>query len=150
MASRNTLLQDKRARVRGFTFIEVIVTIGIFVVILSFGLVLSIDAYRGYLFRAERTIVVSALERARSRAMTNYEQSSWGVCKLGASYQVFKGSTCASGDAIPSNLNVTVTGLDSGVVFSQLSGTTTDATITLSDVSRSATISVNSEGTVLW
>src|SRR3989344_8804448 len=88
---------------RGFTLIEVLVVLAIIGVIMSFGLIMSLDSYRGYLLRSERDVLVSTLERARSRALNNYYQSAWGVCYTTPNYIIFKGTTCTTGDTIPAN-----------------------------------------------
>ncbi len=56
---------------KGFTLLEVIVVIAILTVIGSFGLFMSMDNMWGDLFRNDRDMVVSALQRARSLAVNN-------------------------------------------------------------------------------
>jgi Tfp pilus assembly protein PilE len=106
--------------------VEILVVMGIFIVLMGIGGVIGFNAYKGYLFRSERSTAVSVLERARSRAMANYYESKHGVCynQTTHSYELFKGSTCVFGSSdneiIPGNPNASTT---LGVmVFDQLTG----------------------------
>ena len=65
---------------KGFTFIEILVVIAILGTLFAIGLLMSMEAYRGYSRRSDRDILVSALERARSSALANTNQQEWGVC----------------------------------------------------------------------
>jgi prepilin-type N-terminal cleavage/methylation domain-containing protein len=139
-----------RAWSSGFTLIEIIIVIAIFGALLALGLFMSMDAYRGFSFRSERSTIVSLLQKARSRAMNNSNQTPWGVCYQSGNYVIFQGLACTTGETIPAGPAATTTGLLAGVVFSQLSGTTTAATITVLQDGRSSTISTNNEGTIIW
>ncbi len=124
--------------------------------LVGFGLGINIDTYKGYLFRSERSILVSTLERARSRAINNFYETTHGVCYIAPNYIIFRGTTCAEGapsnEVIPENSVVTVTGLSqaSPVIFDQLSGRTAEKQITLTGGGRTTEISINSEGTINW
>ena len=59
---------------------EIIIVIAMFGALLALGLFMSMDAYRGFSFRSEEDTVVSLLQKARSRAMNNMNQTPWGVC----------------------------------------------------------------------
>ena len=132
------------------------VVIAILSTLVGLGLFMSIDSYRAYISRSEREVVVSVLERARSRAMANIRQTAWGVCYITPDYVIFRGNTCTPGAAtnepIPGNPNATITGLDvaSPVVFTQLSGATAGATVTVTEGARVSTIVINHEGTIIW
>lgn len=137
----------------GFTLIEILVVIGVTVMLLSLGLFMSMDMFRGYSARSERNVVVSVLQKARSHAMANLNQSPWGVCMIGSEYVIFRGACAvATGNqSIPASPSASVTGLSSpGIIFTQLSGTTSPATITVSQDIRVATITIHYEGTILW
>lgn len=139
---------------RGLTLIEVLVVMSILIFILSLGLFVTFDAYRGYIFRSERFVVISVLEKARSRAINNYHQTPWGACydSVGNQYIIFQNSNCATGgrnEAIPASSVATTTGF-SAIVFSQLSGTTTGISFKISNGISSSTISINTEGTINW
>ena len=63
----------------GFTLIEILITIGIFAVIATIGLIISLDFYRSYAFRSEESTIVSILQKARSQSMDNIDQVRHGV-----------------------------------------------------------------------
>lgn len=139
---------------RGFSLIEVLVVVAIFTVLIGLGLFMSMETLRGAFHRSERDTIVSLLERARSRAMNNIEQSPWGMCYLAPDYVVFKGTAgcvTAAVDTLAANPGTATTGLLApGIVFSQLAGTTTPATVMVTQNGRTSAITTNYEGTIIW
>lgn len=138
---------------RGFTLIEIIIVVALFSALVSFGLFMSMETYRGTLFRSERSIVVSALEKARSRALANMYQTPWGVCFVAPNYVIFRGTSCApdleTNETIPANAaNPAI--FSAPIVFSQLAATTTGGSVTLAQDGRTTTITVNYEGAISW
>jgi hypothetical protein len=124
------------------------------------------QAFHGYSRRSERDTIVSLLERARSKAISNVSQNKWGVCldttsPTDPNYEVFSGSTYASAIAkyaTPGNPGVTITDTSAtpkfactngGVVFDQLTGDTGNVSITVTQGSVS-TIAINNEGAISW
>ena len=63
----------------GFTLIEMLVSMGIIILIAGFGLFLSMDFYRGYLFHYEKDLVISILQKARSQSLANIDEKPHGV-----------------------------------------------------------------------
>lgn len=140
---------------RGFTLVEILIVISIISFIGTLGLFISMDAYRAYMSRSERDTVVSILEKARSRSMANLYQTSWGVCYAAPNYIIFRGSACIPGaltnETISASPSAGIAGLSApGIVFTQLSGMTTGATIVITENGRTETITINNEGTILW
>ena len=145
----------------GLTLIEVLVVMGIVVLLIGLGLLVSMDAYRGYIYRHERLVLVSVLEKARSRAMNNIHQTAWGACYDSANkqYIIFqdpKAGACAANaddDTIPANPGaiITIAPLDK-VVFAQLSGRVlAEQTVTLTESGHAPfIITINTEGTIIW
>ena len=145
---------SKVCRPNGFTLIEILVTLAIVGVVATFATIMSMDTFAGHNARAERDLVVSLLERARSQAMNNINQSPHGLHIDGGSYNLFQGTDwkhrATDFDAdFPGASAVQATGSD--VVFNQLSGSplATD-TIIISGENRQFTISINSEGQINW
>lgn len=145
----------------GFTLIEIVITMALLLSILSLGTFMSLDAYRGYAFRSERSLLVSILLRARALSMNNMDGVSHGVCyaQIGGTnyYVTFNGTTCnpsaLTSSRIEANPAITVTGLSvaTPVTFTQLSGTTTDNGITLHDgIHADTAITINHVGTIHW
>ena len=149
----------------GFSLIEVVIVIALSGLVLALGLILSMDVYRGTTFRSTRSVLISALTTARGRAMSNQYQSPHGVCYSAPDFIIFRGATYASAldrERIAGNPAVTLTSSSNfincvgvgaiGLVFSQVSGTTTNngiITVTGSG-HKDETVSVNTEGTILW
>lgn len=139
-------------RNQGFTLIEILVVIAIMSVILSFGLAVDLNIFKGDSFRAEQSTIVSVLSRARSRAMANLFYDDHGVCYVVPNYVIFQGNTClvAGSELIPANVNIISTFTPAKIVFKRLTGNTTGATIHLTDGIKSAYIIINNEGAINW
>lgn len=160
MKSPSTL---PRAKTKGFTLIEIMVTIGIIAVIGGLSLFLSMDDFRAYSFRGDRDMLISALYKARSQAINN-------IC-LGAScpggkphgihfapghYVIFQGSSYGAEPALDeiitiNNGNVQITSPD--IIFAQLSGDAAPAgsTINVTDnMIHNSVITINGEGQIIW
>lgn len=120
-----------------------------------FGMIVSMDSFRGQNFRNEVNLAASVLQKARAQAQSNINQAPHGVCydSGGAQYVIFEGAGCAGGSNVPmQNNNVNISGWPAGgVVFEQLTGNCQSgcpATITLTQNSQSANITVNSKGQI--
>lgn len=145
---------------RGFTLVEILVSITIFTIVLGLGLFMTMDTYRAYISRSERDMVVSELQLARSRAMNNIYETNWGVCYDGTNYIVFRGtytpgastneSTPASASATLSSTGNAFSCATGGIVFQQLTGQATVSTITVVQNGQSKQISTNNEGAISW
>lgn len=161
MASRKTFIHKVRA-VRGFSLIEIIVVMSLFIAVAGIGLFVSMDSYRGFMFRSERDTIVSLLNKARSQALNNMcfgatcsGGKAHGVHFAAGQYTLFQGSTYAGRDTgadeviTAQDLTASVTPL-SDVVFSPLAATTSFATFTITQDSHSSVITVGSEGQIQW
>jgi prepilin-type N-terminal cleavage/methylation domain-containing protein len=156
---------------KGFTLVEILVTTGILVLILSLGLFVSIDFFRSYSFRTEQNITVSVLQKARSQSMNNINQARHGVRFASPlKYIIFEcdnsnpqctdyGNADTSKDIIldpsyGSTISSPATEFD--VIFEQLSGScvtsncSTLLTIITNDNGKTHNITVNSEGQIDW
>lgn len=141
---------------------EVLVVLAIFIGLLALGLFMSLETFRGTIFRSERSTIVSLLSRARSRAMSNYFGVPWGLCYDSASpqYVLFRSAYVAgasTNETIPATPSVSIISLPAkfacssgGVIFTQLSGTTTPVDIGIRQNARISTTTVNAEGAILW
>lgn len=152
------------ASTRGFTLMEVIVTIALMSVLLGLGLILSMDVYRGTIYRSTRQVLISSLSTARGKSLSNLFQSPHGVCYLAPDFVIFRGTTYVANstlnETVPGNPAVTLSSAGSffncaggtGIVFSQLAATTSNTgIITVSESGHAdETVSVNSLGTIIW
>jgi hypothetical protein len=122
---------------------------------LTFGLIFGVDFYKTYSFDAERNTILSVLQKARSRALNNINQSPHGVSFQSNNYVIFQGASYASRDlnydqAIPKNPAINASGL-SETVFQQLSGEVqSGGDIVLDNGKRTSIISINNEGRINW
>lgn len=135
----------------GFTLIEILIAVGLLTLIVSLGLILSMDFYRTYAFNYEKDLLVSLLQQARSRSMANINQLEHGVGfdTDEHAYRVFEGTsvqTFEANKAIEINWDE-----DDDVVFSQLEGacqTCSPTTITLSGFGKNIDIIINNQGRI--
>ncbi len=157
-------MKSSVAHARGFTLIEIVIVIALAGILMGLGLMLSMDVYRGTLFRSSRDVLVNTLTVARSRAMANMYQSAHGVCYDAPNFVVFRGTSydasSPTNETLEANPSVTLSstgdfftcGTGTGIVFSQLAGTTSNTgVITVHGEGHSdETVSVNSLGTIVW
>ncbi len=142
--------------------VEIVIVIAIIGIIMSLGLVLSMDSFRGYYFRGERSMIVSVLTRARSQAMANYNGTTHGACydATNKNYVIFQGTYSASSptnETITGNKSMNIATTSSlfscsngGIKFSQLSGNATPDTFAISDGLKYGVIEINTEGAINW
>jgi hypothetical protein len=101
-------------------------------------------------------ILVSTLQKARSRAMNNVEQTKHGVHIENELdyYFIFKGDTYNPNDStnekIPREEKIILSGL-TNIVFKQLSGNANEGNITLTDTGgKQKTIIISENGLIDW
>lgn len=138
----------------GFTLIEVIVAVATLAGLFVLALPVAIDFYQNQLLASERDNLVGILRRARTLALVNKGGSAHGVFIGPDENIIFEGASYAARNAAEdetfSRSNaVTITG-PSELVFAALSGDSSSSTLTLKVEQRTATISINSEGSILW
>ncbi len=147
---------------KGFTLVETIIVLAVIGAIVSFGSIVDLNTFKRDALRSEEATILSALEKARSRSMSNIMNTYHGVCYEGSNYIIFRGRTSClpaslTDETIPANINIAVT-FPTVVVFEQLSGKLTpelvppvsEIDISITDGIRSDTIKINNEGTINW
>lgn len=141
---------------RGFTLVEILVTLAILVTILAIGAFANINLFRQEQVLKEEMILVSTLQKARSRAMNNVEQTKHGVHIENELdyYFIFKGDTYNPNDStnekIPREEKIILSGL-TNIVFKQLSGNANEGNITLTDTGgKQKTIIISENGLIDW
>lgn len=141
---------------KGFTLIEVVIGMAIIAFLAGLGLFLSMDFYRGYSFNYERSLIVASLQKARSRAMANINQTPHGVYFDNDThhYVIFQGTDYEHRDttkdeSFSASRTIVPSGLQE-VVFEQLSGNAASTTLSLSGEGKTAPISINGEGAIIW
>ncbi|MBI2591690.1 MAG: hypothetical protein HYW34_03375, partial [Candidatus Brennerbacteria bacterium] len=76
--------------------IELLVVMGIAIILLGLGLFIGSDFYRVYSLTSERDNLISYIRKARSRALSNYNQSSHGLAVSSSRYIIFQGLSLAA------------------------------------------------------
>jgi len=140
----------------GFTLIEIVVMLGLFAIIATFGLAIGTDTYRRTIFDSERTAIVSLLQKARNQSMNNINEKEHGVfIDADNGYILFEGNSYVPGNPqnqeVPKSKVTQITTGDAEVVFKQLSGEVlSPTTITLKDGLKEGDITINAAGGIVW
>ena len=84
------MYKDKKSA--GFTLLEGMIAMGLGVMLMGLGLVLSMDVWRGTSFHSEQDLLVSLLYKARSRAVSNIHEENHGlyIDEVNKQYVVFE------------------------------------------------------------
>lgn len=159
---------------KGFTLVELLITISILATILALGLFIGFDFYKSYALGSEKTTALSMLQKARGQAMDNINQKRHGVRffldpahQNALTYILFEcqdpcvsypGS--AAGDLVigaNSKASIASPALPFDIVFEQLDGNCVSAncasaplSITLNDQGKTSNISIDSEGAISY
>lgn len=140
---------------RGFTLIEMMLSVGI----MSLLAALALPLYATFASRNNLAVtaqsLASMLRRAEVYARANYGDNQWGVNIQSSAVTLFQGTSYATRNSgldetltIPGGVSSSYSG---DIVFSKLSGApSTTATITMSStaVSTTQTVSINAKGMV--
>jgi len=146
---------------KGFSLIEIMVTIGLFAILVSMGLILSMDVWRGTSIQNEQDIVIALLYKARSRALANINESAHGFYidadnEDGPKYWVFEGETFDEDNAQDFEMSEAVEfSFDEScdgnqVVFSAREARTVDCVFTMTGQGKTREFTVNNEGGITW
>lgn len=162
MASRKTWATRTT---RGFSLIEILTVLGLLAIVGGFGMMVSIDGLQGSYFTNDKDSVITALQKARSRAVSNM---CFGGCSDGSAhgvhfdhvaktFTIFQGEEYVVSDpqneTSELNPSTTLTGV-TDAVFEKLSGsasTSPGSSLTITDsTGRTSQIDFNSEGRISW
>ncbi len=151
---------------RAFTLLEILVVMGLVLMVVAFGLIVSFDDYRGFTFRNERDIVVNVIQKARGQAINNMcfgtgctDGKPHGVYfGTPGQYTIFQGTTYATRDTavdeiIKAKSGAAILSGMTSVVFNRLRAdtlTTGGSTLTVSQQGRDSVITIEEEGRVWW
>lgn len=156
---RSTRREKHRLSEQGFSLVEVLVVIALFLVLAALTLGIGVDSVRRATVGSERTTLVQFLERARSRAMNNMGNVPHGVVVTPTDLVLFQGAVYSSTDPLnevsPRSEGITITGPTDPVtvVFGQLSGVVASSQtgdLVLSNGEQTATIGINTAGRIDW
>lgn len=80
----------------GFTFLEILLVLGIILVLLAVAWPIGLDFYRGQEFETQTQFLIQTLRRAQSNSMAIELDSSFGVYVGNNYFTLFKGNSYAS------------------------------------------------------
>jgi Tfp pilus assembly protein FimT len=154
MESLSISISGKNKKNLGFTLIEIITVISLTVMVFGFSAALGFDAFKRNYLKTEQSTLISVLQKARSQAINNVNNSKHGFYFNGTDYIIFEGDSYGSNPPmdfiVEKNFSIIFGGLTE-VVFDQLSGKASPAgEMTLSDGVSVITISISSEGRINW
>lgn len=149
---------------KGFTILELIIVISIFAALSGVAAVELAAFKRGTTLESATKDIVSTLRLAHDKAMlgedgdNNGQGDPWGIRFSNSTtdtYLSFFGAAYNAGNvketsylAAPHAFSAPGEGSNTDVIFTKLSGTTTSATITITDGSQSKTITVDTSGRI--
>lgn len=134
---------------KGFTLVEIILVIAIFTLIAG----LTYPYMWTYLARQQLAVttedIITSLKRAQNKAITNEENTAWGIFFYDDYYLIIKYPSESESEnfSLPNNLSVT----GDMVIFQKLTGKPEDsATLTIrhSGINEQKIISINEEGNI--
>jgi Tfp pilus assembly protein FimT len=145
--------------VKGFTLIEILISIAIMMVMISIGITVFYSSKKAATLTASSDGVISTLEQARSNALSGKDGSDYGVRFSTSTYTFFTGDTYNSSDSsniiYQTNAGTTITsslgGSGNTVVFYRLTGlpsATGTVTVSQQSPSKSHVITIGSQGNV--
>lgn len=138
---------------KGFTLIELLLVMAIFMVIASSSAAFFSNFILQNAVGNTQDQLVGQLRKAQIYAMMGKSNSGWGVNLSGNTLTLFQGSTFASrtvafDEVFVKNMNVTVSGLTE-IDFAKTTGLpNTTASISISGIGSTKTVTVNSQGVV--
>lgn len=160
LANRNNLYSYPSSSLpRGFTFFEVLIVLAIVSCLASVGLFFSLQEYQRASHQAEVSKIKTVLERARSASLHGMDALPHGVAFMPLQYPgyvLFAGSSYVTSDVgsrewVPASvvLSFAVSSPEE-VVFSSLSGTTSETMIVINahEGISSSSFTINYEGLI--
>lgn len=143
-------LPKTSAAVKGFTLIEVVISLAILAIIFAVGSPITLDFYLDYQLEAETSLLTSALQQTRNLSMINHNESNHGLYVDADNFVIFQGVSFASrvqnqDKIFPRARLITISG-PGELIFTALSGQTASTTYNLSDGRKNKNVYVNAEG----
>ena len=139
---------------RGFTLMEVLISMGILVILLGVSTPFVLHFYRRYILDSERGALLTLMRRARTMSMAGTGSSDHGVHIASDQFTLFEGSSYAmrnqSKDQTFSYNDIVVITGQSDILFKYLSGESSSTSFRLDNGNKQSSIYVNTEGRIDW
>lgn len=146
--SRNT------CRHHGFSLIETIVVVSLITAIGAISAVVSFGSIGRGSVHEERDLLLTLLLEARTRALANLRETSHGIHLATDAYTVFEGPVFVAGNPLNQRIErtdtISLTPVDTDIVFAPITANAENATIVLANDSASSTVSVYENGRINW
>lgn len=138
----------------GFTLIETLIVIGLIGFVAIVGVIVGLDTYQRYIFRSDLDKTAALLQKARSSAINNVDEKSYGVRFDDPNDLVlFRGATYVPGDlynyrvAKSKTVTYDLTACPANqVVWTALYGIANVCSIDIKDAIKTSTVSINAQG----
>lgn len=139
---------------KGFTIMEVMISLGIFLILLGLTTPFVLQFYNRYQLDAERTTFIALLRQARAMSLTGENGATHGVYLASSQFTIFEGVSYATRDTsidqtFERNSSVDITG-PSETLFRYLTGTSASQSFNLTNGTKQGIIYVNKEGSIDW
>lgn len=153
-----TLQNFPQENLRGFTLLEILISLSIIVTLLVLMSPTTVKFYQKRTITAERDAVLGYLRRARALSIGNQNELAHGLIASSTDWIIFSGNSYVSrniayDEVFPKSGGVKATGATE-IVFSSLSGNATSTfgttTLTLAIGAESQSASFNTEGGIFW
>jgi len=137
----------------GFTFLEILLTLALFVIVASLSLAASLDVYKSFNYADSQSLLLTLLRRARSDAVNNIDGLPHGIFIQNHTYILFEGRNYQARNqtrdlTFPTSSNIDMSG-NTEVVFAPLSATTSSGQIILEDhIHKQTIITIGDEGQI--
>jgi Tfp pilus assembly protein FimT len=156
MKSRAASARARRRAWPGFTLLELFLVVAGAAILMVITTPIILRVYQNVLVDEAAQTLRQALRGARSNALSNRNDSPFGVriFDVSSTLVVFQGASYATRNAAEDELitysdTANITGTSTEVVFSRLYGTSTvDGIFTVTNGSRTISVRVNSYGTI--
>jgi type II secretory pathway pseudopilin PulG len=138
---------------KAFTLVETLLVTGIFIILATLTLPLSLDFYKKYQLNINTEEMIQSLRRAQLKSMSIEQDSNFGIYFTNSAYTLFKGNSYNTRDnrydevfSLPQI--VTVAGIRE-IVFSKFEGIpSATGSIILNNTKENKIISVNEVGRI--
>ncbi|MEK7616348.1 MAG: prepilin-type N-terminal cleavage/methylation domain-containing protein [Patescibacteria group bacterium] len=150
----SVLKNDHTKQRRGFTLIEVLISLSILTILLGLSVPFVLNFYERYQIDSERAKFVSLLRQARTMSLGGEGSADHGMYISGTQFTVYEGANYATRNTAKDQTseretNVDITG-PTEATFAYLTGTTASQSFILDNRVKQNTIHVNTEGTIDW
>lgn len=145
------MFQDSK---NGFTLLEILISLGIFLLILGATTPFTFQFYRRYQLDSDRSTLIGLLRQARTLSLNGQGGIDHGVYIASSQFTLFDGASYAArtvaNDYTVDHFEAVAIAGPSELVFRSLSGKTASVSFTLDNLAKKSKIYVNTEGRIDW